>query len=306
MKIILSRKGFDSSAGKIPSAIIGTKLISFPIPNINDYKDSYDTIYFSDEKNNIESMPYSKIIGDLYEEYNKGKSKEKQLELCEHCHVDPDIKENVRNNKIDNWEPIFGQSGSSATYLTKENEQMKHGSLKVEKGDLFLFFGNYREVILDEEGKFKYKKSSKEMQLIWGWLFVGEKIENPSNNEYKWHPHTYDENVEWEEKNVLFKAKKDEIISIGNLKIPSFGVFDYNPNRVLTANKEYNKNESKAFWKYNQIYDVMNTKHDTRKNSSKIPNKIIYYAGQWQELLLNNFDNRLTIDWLEDIFDDVN
>ena len=65
MKIILSRKGFDSSAGKIPSAIIGTKLISFPIPNEMDYKDSYDGLKFTDDNRDVEEK-YSKIIIDLY------------------------------------------------------------------------------------------------------------------------------------------------------------------------------------------------------------------------------------------------
>ena len=43
-----------------------------------------------------------------------------------------------------------------------------------------------------------------------------------------------------------------------------------------------------------KVYDVMNTKHDKRKNSSKNPTKTIYYAGQWQGLLLNDFDNDKT------------
>lgn len=33
MKIILSRKGFDSASGGCPSFIIGDKLISLPIPD---------------------------------------------------------------------------------------------------------------------------------------------------------------------------------------------------------------------------------------------------------------------------------
>lgn len=307
MKIILSRKGFDSSAGKIPSAIIGTKLISFPIPNEKDDKDSYDGLKFTDDSREVEEK-YSKIIIDLYNKKSDENIEYKNKYLGEekHCHVDPDIRENVRKKIIKNWEPIFGQSGSSATYLIDDNPQMINGNLKVEIGDIFLFFGNYREVEFDfNKDKYKYKRGSKEQQLIWGWLVVDDIIDNPTGDKYEWHPHTYDDNTKYKEKNILFKAAK-EIVNIGEFKIPGFGVFDYkNEERILTAPKEINPNNSKALWKYNKIYDVENTKHDERKNSSSNPKESIYYAGQWQELILNNFDSNKTIEWLRKIFKDV-
>lgn len=71
MKIILSRKGFDSTNGGIVSPIFedGT-MISFPIPS-NDI-DTYDSLCYNGTK-------YSQILHDL--RYKGG----------DHCHLDPDL-----------------------------------------------------------------------------------------------------------------------------------------------------------------------------------------------------------------------
>ena len=72
MKIILSRKGFDSANGGIVSPIFEDgAMISFPIPS-NDV-DSYDSLYYN-------GVRYSQILHDL--RYKGG----------DHCHVDPDLK----------------------------------------------------------------------------------------------------------------------------------------------------------------------------------------------------------------------
>lgn len=71
MKIILSRKGFDSANGGIVSPIMedGT-LISFPIPS--DDKDTFDDLIYCDQ-------PYSKILEDL------------KYKGSPNCHIDPDL-----------------------------------------------------------------------------------------------------------------------------------------------------------------------------------------------------------------------
>ena len=81
MKIILSRKGFDSANGGIVSPIMedGT-IISFPIPS-ND-KDTYDALTYGGQS-------YTKILEDL--KY-KGKPT---------CHIDPDLSSDRRKTPID-------------------------------------------------------------------------------------------------------------------------------------------------------------------------------------------------------------
>ena len=97
MKIILSRKGFDSANGGIVSPIFedGT-MVSFPIPS--DDEDTYDSLYYN-------GIQYSQILRDL--QYKGG----------DHCHLDPDLDLGRRRERIDGWFPAFGQRNAAAAYL---------------------------------------------------------------------------------------------------------------------------------------------------------------------------------------------
>ena len=96
MKIILSRKGFDSANGGIVSPIFedGT-MVSFPIPS--DDADTYNSLYYN-------GIQYSKILRDL--RYKGG----------DHCHLDPDLDLGRRRKRIDGWFPAFGQRDAAASY----------------------------------------------------------------------------------------------------------------------------------------------------------------------------------------------
>ena len=256
MKIILSRKGFDSANGGIVSPIMedGT-LISFPIPS--DDKDNFEDLIYGDQ-------PYTKILQDLkYKEHPK----------YHNCHLDPDLTIDRRKKKIDGWHPIFGQVNSSAVYLL--------GNVKVEEGDLFLFFGNYHKVRC-VDGKYQYIKKSgdfysdNDLQLIWGYLQVGKIITEPEEQRhYCWHPHSADSyRTKGCHSNVMFMASNK--LSF-NENMPGAGVLTFREDRVLTA-----PNCNKATWIKRSIYDV-DSVIGNRKNSSKIADGI-YYAGIWQEL----------------------
>lgn len=112
MKIILSRKGFDSANGGIVSPIFedGT-MVSFPIPS--DDEDTYDSLYYN-------GIQYSQILRDL--QYKGG----------DHCHLDPDLDLGRRRERIDGWFPAFGQRNAAAAYLK---------NIGVAQGDIFLFSG---------------------------------------------------------------------------------------------------------------------------------------------------------------------
>ena len=254
MKVILSRKGFDSSNGGIVSPIFmdGT-MISFPIP-------SHDTDKFCDL--HYKGISYSGILSDLH---YKGD---------EFCHVDPDLDQNRRINEVEHWLPAFGQINSSATYLK---------NIGIKEGDLFLFFGNFH-FVEQERGHFKYIRKSgdfykdNDLQVIWGYLQVGKIINDP--NEQKqlwWHPHSSEDRRK-NKTNVIFLAS--ERLSF-NKNMKGAGLLLYDPKRVLTQ-----ENNSKATWKKNAVYDV-NHILCKRRNSAKNPEEGIYYSGIWQELGLS-------------------
>ena len=260
MKIILSRKGFDSANGGIVSPIMedGT-LISFPIPS--DDKDNFEDLIYCGQS-------YAKILQDLnYKEHSK----------YHNCHLDPDLTIDRRKNKIDGWCPIFGQVNSSAIYLLK--------NVEAQVGDLFLFFGNYHKVRY-VDGKYQYIKktgdfySDNDLQLIWGYMQVGKIItDSEEQKQYYWHPHSSDSyRTKGCHSNVMFMAS--DTLSF-NENMPGAGVLKFREDRVLTA-----KNCNKATWVKRSVYDV-NSVIGNRKNSSKIADGI-YYAGIWQELGLKN------------------
>ena len=280
MKVILSRKGFDSANGGIASPIFedGT-MLSFPIPSKDHDKD----------KIAYEELTCNKILlNELLE--NLGYKGDK------YCHLDPDLDSTRRVVPVKGWKPAFGQINQSASYLINN---------QIVSGDLFLFFGNFRHVV-KSHGKYKFahrNKNSedpyygKEMQIIWGYLQVGEIISDPKEQEkFFWHPHACEKRLFKENNNLIFTAA--EHLSFAP-DMPGCGIFSYNEKRVLSI-----PGKPKATWKKEKAYDVdnineINNRKSKRKNSAKDPEGI-YYAGIWQELVLK--DNKDSENWAKSIF----
>lgn len=147
MKIILSRKGFDSIAGGYPSPLFIDEryLVSLPIPedidgNYIDTGITYSDIYLK------EGNTYSDVMNSLG---IKGFEKR-------YVHLDPDINSSTKRNRDADWRGIFGQCGASQSHLANH---------KVEEGDLFLFFGWFKDVKKIND---KYRFINKtDKQVIW-------------------------------------------------------------------------------------------------------------------------------------------
>jgi hypothetical protein len=119
MKLILSRKGFDSSSGGVPSPIFpdGT-MISLPIP------DKASTIAYKDIAGNA-CVSVGELVQDLAGRPPKHRA-----------HLDPDLS--VRSiPRADGWKPLFGQESAAESHLENQG---------VGPGDIFLFFGLFRRV----------------------------------------------------------------------------------------------------------------------------------------------------------------
>jgi len=266
MKIILSRKGFDSANGGIVSPIFEDgAMISFPIPS-NDV-DTYDSLYYN-------GVRYSQILHDL--RYKGG----------DHCHVDPDLDSERRVKNIDGWFPAFGQRNAAATYLK---------NIGVAQGDIFLFFGNFHFVRY-KDGAYRYMRDcgdfyrGKDIQVIWGYLQVGEIISEPEKQKkIWWHPHSSADRI-GNATNVIFKAS--ERLSLDESK-PGAGVLRFDKKRVLTL-----EGATKATWTMNEVYDE-NHIYGKRKNNARNPDRGLYYAGIWQELGLKKSD--ACTEWARDI-----
>lgn len=267
MKTILSRKGFDSANGGIVSPIFDDgSLVSLPIPS-ND-ADTYSDFSY-------DGMSYETILKDLH--YKSGKW---------HCHADPDLDQERRNKPIEGWVPAFGQINSSASYLR---------NIGVKEGDVFLFFGNFH-LVEKHDGKLRYVRRTgdfykdRDIQVIWGYLQVGEILETAEDQEKLWwHPHAKGFRPS-ERTNIIFKAT--ERLSFDPDK-PGAGLLPFEKKRVLTL-----EGSSKATWKRNQVYDTGRI-CGNRRNSARHPETGIYYAGIWQELGLKESDK--CIEWTKSI-----
>jgi len=167
MKIIFSRKGFDSSSGGFPSPIFPDgKLLSMPIP------DRQSSITYTD----IHWGEYN--LGEIVVNLTKGKIKPDHF-----AHLDPDINEaSLPRHK--EWRPIFGQVGASQGHLRKQ---------AVGAGDLFLFFGLFQNTFVDN-GKFSFIPESFPRHVIWGWLQIESihPVDEIDRTQFEWaiyHPH---------------------------------------------------------------------------------------------------------------------
>ena len=207
MKIILSRKGFDSSYGKQPNPILpdGT-LLSLPIPD-NDGNNTFSSLHWN-------GMSYYEIIHSL-----KPRTK---IKVDDMCHLDPDLKKDVKDRKS-GWKPAFGQSGTALSHLRNKG---------VAEGDLFLFFGWFRETEMNQ-GKLVYKRKAKDLHIIYSYMQIGEII-IPNAGIPDWlkdHPHIGDKKDRDVANNAIY-LPTDELSFIPDFK--GCGLLNYRKDRILT------------------------------------------------------------------------
>lgn len=107
MRIIFSRKGFDSAAGGGPSPIVEGRPVTLPIPAGTASQTTY---------------------GDLGLHEHAELSSRGKLGPRDLCHHDPMF--------TDAGECLFGQCGAAQTHLERQG---------VREGDVFLFFGLFRD-----------------------------------------------------------------------------------------------------------------------------------------------------------------
>jgi hypothetical protein len=185
VKIILSRKGFDSSNGGCASPIFpDRRLLSLPIPA------SRAPTNFSDI--GFDGPSVGQVVRDL----SKGK-----VLPDSPTHLDPDLSTEALPRQ-DGWLPAFGQTGAAQSHLNSQD---------VEVGDLFLFFGWFKKVEKNSRGRWSYVPGTPDLHVIFGWLQVGEVLRVGANTDefserYAWlarHPHL---NGERSDNNTIYVA----------------------------------------------------------------------------------------------------
>lgn len=205
MKVILSRKGFDSDFGGFPSPVLPDgRLLSLPIPSPND-KHKYQDLKLNKNKN------YQQLMREL------GIKCSSQT-----CHLDPDIYPDCIKRET-GWLPIFGQVGAAAGHLDNQG---------VGEGDLFLFFGWFQKTVKSEK-RLIFDKSDKGKHIIFGYLQVAKKISVGVGEVPTWalyHPHLSGSSF-GKTNNTIYIASKT---LSWNPKLPGAGVFKFHDDLVLS------------------------------------------------------------------------
>ncbi len=221
MKIILSRKGFDSGYGGYPSPILPDgRLVSLPIPYTSE------SIKYSDLMID-ENRTYYDLMKDLN---MKIRYDHEWHKLCSNttCHCDPDLNSSILK-RSNHWKPAFGQNIQSQSHLRNEG---------VGKGDLFLFFGWFRQTVL-RNGLLMFEKSAPDLHIIFGYLQVedvipiGEKSTVPDH--IKMHPHATNADLKKSVTNTVYLGKNH--LSWDKNR-PGAGVFNFADKFVLTKDGE--------------------------------------------------------------------
>ncbi|MFW6094707.1 MAG: hypothetical protein ACODAC_12095 [Pseudomonadota bacterium] len=196
MKIILSRKGFDSTAGGCPSPIVDGRPVPLPIPT---------------------TMPSPVAFGDLpallavaVADLTRGR-----ITPDQRCHLDPDIDRRLYPRPA-GWRGALGQAGAAQGHLANQG---------VGPGDLFLFWGLYRPVA--PRGRWRFT-GAKEHRLF-GWLQVDEVVHvgrdpEPALRRHPWlagHPHLQ---PGWGPNNAVYVAARKLSLGGASPGIPGWGV----------------------------------------------------------------------------------
>lgn len=211
MKIVFSRKGFDSSAGGVASPILpdGT-LLSLPIP------DPSSNITYGELTR--AGYQLGRVVDDLTHSI---------ITALDMAHLDPDLEFSTYQRQP-GWRPLFGQDGAAQGHLI-------HSGLK--KGDLFLFFGWFRQARF-ENGHLRFRRGAPDLHVLFGWLQVGsiytsDRLGSQLPLWAQYHPHY---NRPPTNNNTIYMAVERLQFDGQPIDLPGAGLFrQYHPELCLTA-----------------------------------------------------------------------
>lgn len=230
-------------------------MLSLPIPDETSGQPTYNELAFG-------SRTYAAILSDLGAKQAGDET----------CHLDPDIRPGVRVAVLPAWKPAFGQTGAAQGHLHRAG---------VGIGDIFLFFGWFRQSEVEPGGQLRFVRRGKDpagadVHAIYGYLQVGRILTNPADiRAYAWHPHALPRY--WNDHtNALYLPA--EHLSL-DPELPGCGVLDYRSDRILTA-----PGHTKAVWTAYPFLLPDNLIRAHRRNASSEPGTL-FFQGIFQELV---------------------
>lgn len=210
MKIIFSRKGWDSNAGGKPSPIFSGNGFSLPIPDDPPNSISYGNLTPS-------ALPSSyKNLANFLTAYRP------TFKLNQPAHLDPDLDYSTYA-RAHGWTPCFGQENGAATHLDNNG---------VDVGDIFIFYGWFDDVDM-ATGRRKHG----DRYCVFGYLQIAQIFRNPSTattpSWLHYHPHVTNAPAY---KNNRIYAAPPKLTGVAELFLPGGGILKpADPHRCLTT-----------------------------------------------------------------------
>ena len=287
MKVIISRKGFDCSAGKMASPILPDgRIISLPIPTSHD-KTTWADIEVSN------GLDLAELVSHL-------RGQKADAENLNTIHMDPDLNRR-KSSRLEGWRPALGQVNGSQTHL--ENHE-------IQVGDVFLFFGWFREVELIG-GRWCYKKHAPNIHLLFGWLEIGSihHLANHQTSDFslgiQQHVHIVDlerYNQDYKGKNTLYVAKEHSKYlenSFGG------GCFSYWSPQLQLTKKGYGR----SFWQLPAWFKPEGRQplsHHSKVNrwmddKDSIEHVILRVVGRGQEFVIDGSEYPELEEWVSSL-----
>lgn len=158
MRLILSRKGFDSGWGGFPSPVLPDgRLYSFPIPDLDGLP--YGSLHVNERLSCADLMAQLGIETISYPQ--RGRIPVSQAG----AHLDPDLDPGSLA-RHPGWRPAFGQVAGAQTHLQGRG---------VGPGDVFVFYGWFRAT-RENGGGLRYDSKQPGVHAVWGYLEVDEVV----------------------------------------------------------------------------------------------------------------------------------
>ena len=259
MKVILSRKGFDSSAGGVPSPILPDgSMMSLPIP------DKTSPITYQD------IAPHGPLVPEL----TKGKVRSHYG-----AHLDPDLMAGSIPREL-GWKPLFGQADADQRVLEGEG---------VGPGDLFLYFGWFRQAER-RDGRLQYVRGARDLHVLWGWMQIGSVLKVGVDTIPQWaacHPHVA--SPEGRRFNTIYVSAEAFTVGGACKGVSGAGVFGtYHDGLCLTAHGRTRSIWSLPGWLYPSDDRVPLGYHgDLRRWSRDGDRALLQTVGRGQEFVLD-------------------
>ena len=140
-------------------------------------------------------------------------------------HLDPYLRCST-SNTLPDWRPAFGQDGAAQGHLLNQ---------KASQGDIFLFFGWFRQIEWDDrlgQKRWRFKPKAPDLHVIFGWLQIGQilpigpaPVHDKIPDWLKDHPHIQDAH-RFLKHNTIYVASRLLRIGGKRLGLAGGGTFD--------------------------------------------------------------------------------